>query len=51
MVSTPLKEIDSPYYKADTAEQYYLFTKGILNNMKEDSIKAVSYTHLRLKDN
>lgn len=39
VVSTPLREIDFPYYKADTAEQYYLFTKSILNNMKEDSIK------------
>lgn len=40
VISNPLKEeLDSPYYKADAAKQYYLFTKKILNNIKVNSIK------------
>lgn len=39
VISNPLKEIDSPYYKADAAKQYYLFTKKILSDIKENNIK------------
>lgn len=39
VISNPLKEIDSPYYKADSAKQYYLFTKKMLSYIKKDSIK------------
>ena len=39
VINNPLKEIDSPYYKADAAKQYYLFTKKKLNDIMENSIK------------
>lgn len=39
VITTSLKEITSPYYKANAAKRYYLFTKKILNDIEEDNIK------------